>query len=135
MKKTILLITLVISMFTYSAFAKKQGIITINTRYAGIVDGYDHKSKTMVYVDGNLVSETSEQVQSKPNSCSVSIPRGKHVIRIVNMAYYQDKWEEHTIENEYSLDALYEGGIKLKKKLTINLVFDITKEKTIAKLN
>jgi hypothetical protein len=88
-----------------------------------------------VYVDGNLVSETSEQLQSKPNSCSVSIPRGKHVIRIVNMAYYHDKWEEHTIENEYSLNALYEGGIKLKKKLTINLVFDITKEKTIAKLN
>ena len=48
---------------------------------------------------------------------------------------YDGNWEEHTIANEYSIDALYEGEIKLKKEVTINLVFDITEEKTIAKVD
>jgi hypothetical protein len=134
MKKTILLFTLFISLLTLGAQAQKKGTITVNASYTGIVDGYDHINKTMVYVDGELAGETSEQVQSKPNSCSVSVPRGKHSIRIVNMAYYEGNWEEHTKVNEYSIDALYEGDIELKKKLTINLTFDIEKEQTFAKL-
>jgi hypothetical protein len=88
----------------------------------------------MVYVDGMLAGETSEQLQSIPNSCTVTASKGKHSIRIINMANYEGNWEEHTIANEYSIDALYEGEIKLKKELTINLVFDITEEKTIAQV-
>jgi len=134
MRKTILLLTLIISMFTINALAQKTGIITVNTRFTGVMNGYDHINKTMVYLDGKLAGETSEQVQSKPNSCSISVERGTHDIRIVNMANYDGNWEEHTKTNEYSIDALYEGEIKIKKKLTINLVFDITEEKTIAEV-
>lgn len=134
MKKSILLLTLIISMITLTANAQKAGVITVNTSYTGIIDGYDHINKTVVYLDGNLAGETSELVQSKPNSCIIKTTRGTHSIRIVNMAYYEGTWEEHTVANEYSLDALYEGTIKVKKKLSINLVFDIEKEKTIAKL-
>lgn len=134
MKKSFLLVVLFFSLFLLNAHAQKKGIITVKTSYTGILDGYDHINKTMVYVDGNLAGETSELVQSKPNSCAVKVSRGKHDIRIVNMAYYEGAWEEHTVDNEYSLDALYEGEISLKKKLTINLVFDITEEKTIAEL-
>jgi len=132
MRKNFLLLTIFISLFTISSLAQKTGVITVNTSYIGVLDGYDHINKTMVYVDGMLAGETSEQVQSKPNSCIVSVERGTHNIRIVNMANYEGNWEEHTISNEYSLDALYEGEVKLKKELTINLVFDINEEKTIA---
>ena len=117
MKKTILLLTLFMSLITLGAQAQKKGTITFNASYTGIIDGYDHINKTMVYVDGELAGETSELVQSKPNSCSVSVPRGKHSIRIVNMAFYEGDWEEHTKVNEYSIDALYEGEIELKKNL------------------
>jgi hypothetical protein len=134
MKKSILLVTLFISLFAFSASAQKQGTITVKTSYTGIVDGYDHINKTMIYVDGSLAGESSELVQSKPNSFTVTVPRGEHDIRIINMANYEGKWEEHTKENEYSLDALYEGSVNLKKKLTVNLVFDIDKEMTIAKV-
>ena len=134
MKKTLLVLILITSLFTLSAYAQKKGIITINTRYTGVQDGYDHINKTMVYVDGKLAGETSEQVQSKPNSCSISVERGTHDIRIVNMANYEGNWEEHTLINEYSIDALYADEIKLKKELTIDIVFDITKEKTFVKL-
>jgi len=134
MKKSILLLAFFVGALTLSSAAQKKGTITVNASYKGIVDGYDHINKTMVYIDGELAGETSELVQSKPNSCTVSVPRGSHSIRVVNMAYYEGDWEEHTIANEYSLDALYEGSIELKKKLTIDLVFDIDKETTIAKL-
>jgi hypothetical protein len=130
MKKNILLLTLMISLFTLCSYAQKDGVIIVNASYTGVQDGYDHINKTMVYVDGRLAGETSEMVQSKPNSCSITVERGTHDIRIVNMANYEGNWEEHTITNEYSLDATYEGEIKVKKELTINLVFDITEEKT-----
>ncbi len=134
MKKTILFISLFISTLTFSAIAQKQGTITVKTKYTGIIDGYDHMNKTDIYIDGMLAGSTSSQLQSKPNSCTVSVSRGQHDVRIINMAYYEGTWEEHTIENEYSLDALYEGTINLKKKLTIDLLFDIDKEETIAKV-
>jgi hypothetical protein len=134
MRKSLLLFTLIISMFTISALAQKTGVIIVNTSYAGVLDGYDHINKTMVYLDGILAGETSEEVQSKPNSCSITAERGNHTIRIVNMANYEGNWEEHTITNEYSLDAVYEGEIKLKKEVIIDLTFDITEEKTIAKV-
>jgi len=134
MKKTILLFMLISSMFTVSAYAQKTGTITVNTSYNGIIEGYDHICRTDVYVDGVLKGSTPEQVQSKPSTCKVQVPQGKHDIRIVNMAYYEGTWEEHTRANEYSLDALYEGDIQLKKKLSINLIFDIEKEETLAKI-
>jgi hypothetical protein len=117
MKKSLLLLTLFVSIFMLGAYAEKKGTITVKTSYTGIVEGYDHVNKTVLYVDGKLAAESSEQVQSKPNSFSVTVP-----------------WEEHTIANEYSLDALYEGSVNVKKKLTVNLVFDIDQEKTLAKV-
>ena len=126
---------LIISLFILDANAQRKGIITVNARFSGILDGYDLINKTVVYVDGQIAGETTEQLQSKPNSCSVTVPRGKHKLRIVNMAFSDGKWEEHTFANNYSIDALYESKMKLRKKQTINLVFDITREKTIANLN
>jgi len=135
MKKTILLLTLIISLFVIDAHAQRKGTIILNARFSGILDGYDLMNKTVVYVDGQMAGETTEQLQSKPNSCSVTVPRGKHKLRIVNMAKSDGKWEEHTFANNYSIDAFYESKMKLRKKQTINLVFDITREKTIARLD
>ena len=135
MKKTLLLLTLIISLFIIDAKAQRKGTITVNARFSGILDGYDLMNKTVVYIDGRIAGETTEQLQSKPNSCSITVPRGKHRLRIVNMAKNDGKWEEHTFANNYSIDALYESKVRLRKKQTINLVFDITREKTSANLN
>ena len=135
MKKTLLLLTLIISLFIIDANAQRIGIIMVNARFSGILDGYDLMNKTVVYVDGSIAGETTEQLQSKPNSCSITVPRGKHRLRIVNMAKNDGRWEEHTFANNYSIDALYESKVRLRKKQTINLVFDITREKTYANLN
>jgi hypothetical protein len=132
MKKLVLFSLL--SLFFAGTYAQKQGIVTIHTVYSGVVDGYDHINKTVVFIDGKESGESSAQVQSQPNSFSIAIPRGKHFIRVVNMAKYKNSWEEHSIANDYSLDAFYEGSIKLKKTITINLVFDIAQERTLATL-
>jgi len=134
MKKTFLLLSLVFSMATSVVLAQRQGTLTINTRFTGILEGYDLNTKTVIYVDGFQVGETTEQLQSEPNTFTINLRRGKHTLRIVNMARCNGKWEEHTFENNYSIDALYKGKIKLKKQLTINLLFDITREKTFATL-
>ena len=135
MKKLLLLVFMISGIFTSVVSAQRKEILTVHTRFAGVLEGYDHLCKTIVYVDGKMVCETSVQSQSRPNSCTVSIPRGTHNLRIVNMANYEGKWEEHTVKNEYTINALYESEIKIKKGFTINLVFDISKEKTIASLN
>ena len=134
MRQKLLLLSLVISFFTINTFAQKTGILTVNAIYKGVLEGYDHLCKTMVYVDGKLAGETSEQLQSEPNACAIKVTKGNHNVRVVNMTNYEGNWEEHTITNDYSIDALYESEINFKKELTINLVFDITEEKTFANL-
>lgn len=133
-KKIFLFIALIINLFAFSANAQKKGVLTVNTRFTGILNGYDLQNKTMVYVDGMIAGETTEKLQSEPNTCSLYIPRGKHTIRIVNMARNNGRWEEHTYKNNYSIDAFFESRIKIRKKHSINLVFDITTEKTFATL-
>lgn len=135
MKKPFLLLMLFLCFASLGVFAQRTGSLTINTQFTGILNGYDLNTKTAVYIDGDLVGETTEQLQSKPNSFSIHLKRGKHTIKLVNLARCNGKWEIHSYANNYSIDAFYQRKIKLKKELTINLLFDISKEKTFATLN
>jgi len=128
--KKLLLLTLFAGLLTGALQAQKKGVITVNTSFAGIIEGYDHINKTQLYIDGNLAGESSQGLESVPNSFSVTLLQGTHNLRIVNLALYEGSWEEHTKNGGYSLDALYEKEIKLKKKMKIDLVFDIDKEET-----
>ncbi|HOW30292.1 MAG TPA: hypothetical protein PLP88_01895 [Bacteroidales bacterium] len=132
--KKLLLLTLVFGFFGLAAQAQKTGIITVNTSFKGIIEGYDHINKTQLYIDGQLAGESPQGLESIPLSFNVIASQGKHQVRVINLALYEGNWEEHTKDLNYSLDALYEGEIQLKKKLKINLVFDIEKEATIAKV-
>ncbi|HPT13538.1 MAG TPA: hypothetical protein PK796_02030 [Bacteroidales bacterium] len=130
--KKVLLLSLFAALIVTSVSAQKMGLITVNTSFKGIIEGYDHINKTQLYIDGNLAGESAQGLESVPVSFSVKVPQGTHQVRVINLALYEGTWEEHTKDLSYSLDALYEGQIKLKKKLTIDLVFDIEKETTSA---
>lgn len=134
MKKPLLLVAFFAILLTVSAFSQKTGTLTINTKYVGIVEGYDHLNKTQLYVDGKLMGESESKLESQPLRFSVKLPRGKHDIKILNLAFYEGNWEEHTVANNYSVDALYEGSIELKKKKSISLIFDIDKAATEVKI-
>lgn len=134
MKQTISIFILILAFGVSTAIAQKTGKLTIKTKYVGIVEGYDHTNKTQVYANGELVGESKSGPESEPLSFSVQLPRGVYDLKIINLAFYEGNWEEHTKDNNYSLDALYETSITLKKKCAIELVFDIDAEETKAKV-
>lgn len=49
-------------------------------------------------------------------------------MKIENYAMYEGKWDIHTKENQYSVDAFYEGKINFSKPTTIDMKFDISSE-------
>lgn len=105
--------------------SEKDVKITVKYSFKGIEEGYDHDTRTEVYIDDELKGTSTVKKESQANSVSVSTSKGKHTIRIVNQALYDGVWEDHTIANNYSIDCLYEADITVKKSLTIQLLFDL----------
>ena len=122
-----LLLVLVFSTAFTPVAKEKQGSLTFKFSVINIVEGYDHESKLVVYEDGNVIGESSVQKESKPNSVTVKLSKGSHNIRAVLSSKYEGNWEDHTIENGYSIDCLFNDEVEIKKKKTITLVFDIDK--------
>ncbi len=124
-QKIIVLSMLLIIPFTV-VLSKGNSTVVVNYVFKHINKGYDHLSKTKVFVDGEVYAVSTEKKQSKKNSFKVKIPKGNHEVRIVNYALYEGNWEEHTVENNYSYDCVYELNQNFKKrKYTVDLVFDL----------
>lgn len=105
--------------------AQKEGKLVIKFKTKGTIEGYDHETKMMVYVDDVKVGESSAQKQTIPNSVEVKVPRGKHHLKCVMYAKYEGNWEERTLDNNYSFDWKYEESINFKKKNKLKILFDI----------
>lgn len=125
MRNAFMLIFLLISTTT---FGQEKSKLTIDWQFTGIIEGYDHDSIVEVYIDDVLAATSTVSKQSKKNSVTVIATRGAHKVRIVNFAFYENQWEEHSHANDYSLDAVYDSNLMLKKKNKISLIFDIDKE-------
>ena len=130
MKKFLTLIFLVTSFISH---AQKDVKLSVDWVFKNIIEGYDHNNKVSIFIDGVLVGESSVGLQSKKNSMTVKVSQGKHDARVVDYAYYQGEWQEHTKDNEYSVDAFYQDRLDFRKKpRKISMVFDIdTEEATI----
>jgi hypothetical protein len=130
MKKTFLLLIPIFFLTHAFMYAQKPCKITVTWSFEGVKDGYDHDNKVVAFIDGEQVGESSVKKESESNSYMFEVKKGRHEIRVVNMAQYEGEWEEHTVANEYSLDCLFEDTLEFKKKCSITLVFDIDKEET-----
>lgn len=115
-----LLVTLLLPLLT--ACAPK---LVVNWSFANVEDGYDHNNRVDVYVGEALMGTSSVKPETTPNSVTVKLPKGTTEARVVNMAQYEGKWEEHTIANQYSIDCVWEGPIKPSGRTELNLVFDL----------
>ena len=83
----------------------------------------------------NWLAHQARKTNRKKNAMTVDVPDGAHDIKVVNQAYYEGSWEDHTKSNNYSVDCLYEKTVKFGKKTRkLTLLFDINKEETISKL-
>ena len=122
MKKLLLLAFLAFAVqLTFAQTTK----LTVNVKFVGIEDGYDHQTRTAVFIDGNEVGVSPETQQSKTGGFTVDVPQGNHQLRVINYALYQGNWEEHTLVNDYSIDCLYESTRQFKKPEKLYLLFDI----------
>ncbi len=128
--KKLLVLTLLASwmIIPSNLSAKKKSkdvVLEIAYTFKGVVDGYDHKNKIQVYVDGTLVGESYAKKETEPNSYSISVPKGKHDIKIINLAFYEGRWEEHTEANNYSFDCIVDDEFNLAKNSKLSIVFDL----------
>lgn len=99
--------------------------LTVSFQFRNVVEGYDHDSKTQVLIDGEAVGMSGVAKQSKGTTFTVEVPTGEHELSIINWALYEGEWETHTIDNEYSIDAIYEETHTFKKPEKLYLAFDI----------
>lgn len=122
MKKLFLLsIFMIAALVSYSQTTK----LTVNIKFVGIEEGYDHETKTVVMIDGEEVAFSPNTLQSKTGAFTVDVPQGSHQLKVVNYALYEGSWEEHTVANDYSIDCVFEEDHTFKKPEKLYLLFDI----------
>jgi hypothetical protein len=131
MKKSMLIFALLMS---FVGFSQKPSNVTLVYQYLNIEEGYDHLTKTQIWIDGTMILESPEHYESQKTTVQFEIPGGSHEISIVNLAYYEGTWEEHTVENNYSIDAVVKRVIKFKKKVRIDIIFDLDQSEPIVKI-
>lgn len=125
MKMKLLFMALICST---SLFAENGVMLSIKWQFLNINEGYDHDNKMVVYIDGKLVGESKVFRQSQLATYNIEVTKGAHDVKIENYAMYEGKWDIHTKENQYSVDAFYEGKINFSKPTTIDMKFDISSE-------
>ncbi|MBI3237971.1 MAG: hypothetical protein HYZ43_03855 [Flavobacteriia bacterium] len=120
---------LVLSLFSCMAvMAAKTVTVTVKWTFEEVVEGYDHDNKILVFVDGKSMGESQVYKESAKATYSFEVTKGKHTIKIVDYSFYEGKWDIHTKENQYSVDAFYEGEINCTANTTINMLFNVDKE-------
>ena len=107
--------------------------LQVSFKFINVEDGYDHLCRTQVLIDGEEVGVSNEVAQTKGATFTVQVPKGSHDLRIVNWARYEGTWEEHTIENNYSLDCVYqEDGHSFQKAGKLFIVHDLDGDNHVA---
>jgi hypothetical protein len=112
---------------------KKTGdqiAVEASWQFVNTVEGFDHPSRVQVFVDGDLVQTSGIKQQTERNDVSFSVRKGSHTIRLETQAYYNNVWDVHTKENDYSVDAVYEAVIDFQRPLAIRMIFDVGEERS-----
>lgn len=112
-------------------FKGKHYPMQISWRFINIEEGYDHPSRMLVFVDDVEVGISPQAVESIGGVFEVKIPKGQHRIRIVNQSLIKGVWQDHTIVNNYSVDAVYERSMEVKKGWKVTLLIDLNNEHTV----
>lgn len=130
MKNLFLILFVVLGSY---AVAQKPAKLKVNYNFANIVEGYDHMTKTEVYVDNKLVATSNEHKQSAPQTISVVTTKGMHNVKIVNYAYYNGQWEKRAVDNGYSTEGTVMKDLALKKKNSISVTYDLNQADPVVK--
>jgi hypothetical protein len=124
--KRIQLFLLLLFIFPFYSMAS-EGTLEIAWKFLNVLNDYDHLNKIEVYIDGTLISTSEPFHESQLAKHIVKVPKGKHLITIKDFAYYNENWEEHRVERNYSINAAFNEEYAFKKKNFLTLVWDIDK--------
>lgn len=126
--------TLLFAFLLSLGFVSAQTVpLQVSFKFINVEDGYDHLCRTQVLIDGEEVGVSDEVAQTRGATFTVQVPKGKHDLRIVNWARYEGTWEEHTLENNYSLDCVYqEDNHSFQNSSKIFFVYDLDGESMIS---
>lgn len=111
-----------------SASSSKEVPLSITWKYINVVEGYDHDTRVKVYADGKLIATSPTSLASKGGKFTVKIPTGTYTLLAMTEAYYEGAWEEHTVENNYSVEGFAEKQDTFKKAVKLTMIFDIDAE-------
>jgi hypothetical protein len=125
--KTILSLFVIITLASCNNTRQSKNMVkvVVSYQFINISEGFDHLTKTLVFIDGEQVAQTEEHKESEKQSISFLLPKGKHRIEIINYAKYEGKWEIHSKENSYSQDCFFKEELDFQKKTRIKLLFDL----------
>lgn len=116
-----------------TTFKGKHYPMEIDWRFTNVESGYNHVSRMQVFVDDVEYGTSEQSVESMGGKFLLKIPKGMHRIRIVNQSLIDGDWQDHTIVNNYSVEAVYEKLIEVKKNVRVTLVIDLNDEETVNK--
>ncbi len=108
----------------------KEQLVTLEWKFNGIEAGYDHLNRSKIYIDGKELPISKSYHQSEWGSYQLSLAKSPHTIKLVNEAFYEGRWREHTFENEFSIDAVCEFQLNGKGISKVQIVFDLNSKPT-----
>ena len=112
-------------------FRGKHYPMKIDWNFIHVEEGYDHLSRMLVFVDNQEYGISPQSLESKGGTFTLKIPKGSHRIRIVNQSFVNGMWQDHTIINNYSVEAVYEKAMEIKKSVRVTLIIDLNDEHTV----
>jgi hypothetical protein len=109
------------------AFAGEPKPTKVSWRFANVVEGFDHNHQMVITADGAELATSEPGPETAPGSMTVRFPANAEV-RVVSVAEYEGVWEEHTMENDYSVDCVWEFTVKARPPKKVDLLCDIDDE-------
>lgn len=125
--KKLFLLPLAVLLLAFSSMAEDKATLVIKYSFENINEGYDHLTKALFYLDGDLVVEGKEHLQSAPQEISVTVEPGEYDILLEMWTFYEGEWELHSFDNNYSIDCIVDDAYELEPGInTMKVVFDIS---------
>jgi hypothetical protein len=107
-----------------NAYSKEQ-LVILEWKFNGIEEGYDHLNRSKISIDGKELPISKSYHQSEWGSYQLILTKSAHTIKLVNEAFCEGRWKEHTFENEFSMNAICEFDLNGKGISKVQIVFDL----------
>ncbi len=108
--------------------SKSGTALSVKWKFDNVNEGYDHDIRLIVYADGKRYHVSNIAKSSVGNQFKVTLPKTTKDLKIVAESFYEGTWEEHSVKNSYSMDAVVQKTGPFPSKVSLDVKFDIKSE-------